>query len=210
MGTGELGNSWDEDYRARGALYGGAPRPVPAFPDGARVLELGCGDGKTLTALCGKHRTVVAVDYSPRAALLARAKRYPAPGPEIIVSDALHLPCRDRSFDAISACHVLGHSTAAGRKIMANEILRLLCPGGLVWFSDFSVRDFRYGTGQETEPGTFVRGTGIATHYFSWDDVQDLFSGFDQVFLRQESWTLRVRGTCYPRSEIAALFRRPP
>lgn len=209
MDTERRGDSWDADYRARGTLYGSAPQSIPEFPDGVTVLEIGCGNGKTLLALCQKNRAVVAIDYSPRAVTLARAKAYPEPGPRIIIADALTTPFRDRSFDAISACHILGHSTAHIRILIVRELMRLLRPGGLLWFLDFSSRDFRCGTGQETEEGTFKRGNGIMTHYFTEQEVRDLFSQFEPVSFRFENWTLRVRGTRYPRSEIVALFRRP-
>jgi len=136
-------------------------------------------------------------------------KAYPEPGPEIAVADAQHTPFCDHTFDAITACHVLGHCTASGRRIIIRELTRLLRPGGLIWFCDFSIRDFRFGSGRQTEPGTFERGNGIATHYFSEGEVRDLFSGFETAFLRYDDWTLRVKGVDYPRSEISALFRKP-
>jgi ubiquinone/menaquinone biosynthesis C-methylase UbiE len=151
----------------------------------------------------------VAIDFSFCAAGLAREKVYPEPGPEITLADALRTPFRDHAFEVITACHMLGHCTDSKRSAIIQELLRLLRPGGLIWFCDFSIRDFRYGTGRETEPGTFVRGNGIATHYFSEDEVRDLFNGLEPIFLQSDDWTLRVRGTHHPRSEISALFRRP-
>jgi len=209
METGDRGDFWEADYRFKGELYGGAPRSIPEFPYGATVLELGCGNGKTLSGLCRQHQSIVAIDYSPRAAHLARMKAYPEPGPEIAVADAQNTPFCDHTFDAITACHVLGHSMADSRIAIIDELMRLLRPGGLIWFCDFSIRDFRFGSGRQTEPGTFVRGNGIATHYFSEGEVRDLFSGFDTAFLRFDDWTLRVKGVDYPRSEISALFRKP-
>lgn len=207
---GESGDHWDAEYRNRGVLYGGVPRTLPPFPPGTVVLELGCGDGKTLQTLCGEDRTVVAADYAPGAAARARTRHYPLPGPAFVVADARVLPFRDAVFDAIVASHILGHSTALGREAIAGEIRRLLRPGGYVWFRDFSDGDFRCGSGTPIEPGTFVRGTGIATHYFTGTEVRDLFCGFEPILMRSENWTLRVRGTAYPRSEIATLFRKSP
>jgi len=210
METGNCGDFWDADYRTKGDLYGGAPRSIPEFPRGATVLELGCGNGKTLSGLCRQHQSIVAIDYSSRAAHLARMKAYPEPGPEIAVADALNTPFCDHTFDAITACHMLGHCTANSRIAIIDELMRLLRSGGLIWFCDFSNRDFRFGSGRQAEPGTFVRGNGIATHYFSENEVRDLFSGFEMAFLRFDEWTLRVKGIDYPRSEISALFQKPP
>jgi MPBQ/MSBQ methyltransferase len=210
MEIGDRGDFWEADYRTKGDLYGGAPRSIPDFPHGAKILELGCGNGKTLSGLCRQHQSIVAIDYSPRAAHLSRMKAYPEPGPEIAVADAQHTPFCDHTFDAITACHLLGHGTADSRIAIIEELTRLLRPSGMIWFCDFSTRDFRFGSGRQTEPGTFVRGNGIATHYFSEGEVRDLFSGFETAFLRFDDWTLRVKGVDYPRSEISALFRKPP
>jgi len=209
METGGRGDFWEADYRTKGDLYGGTPRSIPDFPRGATILELGCGNGKTLSGLCREHQSIVAIDYSPRAAHLARMKAYPEPGSEILVADALNTPFRDHAFEVITACHMLGHCTVNSRITIIEELMRLLRPGGLIWFCDFSIRDFRFGSGRQTEPGTFVRGNGIATHYFSEGEIRDLFSGFETGFLRFDEWTLRVKGMNYPRSEISALFQAP-
>lgn len=207
--AGKTGERWDAEYRARGVLYGGTPAGLPAFSPGEVILELGCGDGKTLAALCGEGRSVVAVDYAPGAVILAGARAYPPPGPAVAVADARQLPFCSNSFDTVIASHVLGHNTADGRDSIVHEIRRLLRPGGQVWFRDFSDRDFRSTSGTPIEPGTVLRGTGIPTHYFSEDEVRTLFSGFEPEVLRSEEWNLRVRGVSHPRSEIVALFRKP-
>ena len=58
------GCAWDSDYRRRGDLWGGAPVPLPDLP-AAAVLELGCGNGKTLAAW--PSWSVIAADISPHA-----------------------------------------------------------------------------------------------------------------------------------------------
>jgi ubiquinone/menaquinone biosynthesis C-methylase UbiE len=200
-------DSWDADYRQKGRLYGGAPRKLPAFPPGARVLELGCGEGKTLSAQIHHGWNVTAIDFSPHAVRLARSTARGGGGAEYAIADARTVPFRDRTFDAVVAIHLLGHSTSDGREKIVHEIHRVTRPGGQVFFADFSTADFRYGTGTEVEHGSFVRGNGILTHYFTEQEIAILFSGFTTECIRREEWTLRVKGTQYLRSELTALFR---
>ncbi|MDD1689218.1 MAG: class I SAM-dependent methyltransferase [Methanoregula sp.] len=203
-------DNWDADYSRKGSLYGGAPHQLPPFPAGSRVLEAGCGNGKLLSAMVHRDWCVTAIDFSPRAALMARATAREGSGAGVVVADARTIPFRDGSFDGVAANHILAHGMAADRSRIARELCRVLRPGGQLWFCDFSTRDFRNGAGHEAEPGTFVRGNGILTHYFSDNEVAGLFLGLDTVSVQRHDWILRVRGKEYIRSEITALFRKPP
>ena len=199
---------WDADYRQKGRLYGGSPRQLPAFPAGTRVLELGCGDGKSLSAMIAHGWDVTAIDFSSRAIQLAREVAGKGTGAALAVADAGTLPFPARVFDAVVAIHILGHSDEEGRTRIAQEIFRVIRPGGWLWFACFSQQDFRYGNGMETEPGTYLRGNGIPNHYFTDEEVSGLFSGFVVESLQRVEWVLRVRGKEHPRSEIEAVFRK--
>jgi MPBQ/MSBQ methyltransferase len=200
--------AWEADYAQKGRLYAGAPQPLPVFPAGSRVLELGCGNGKTLSAMCDTDWQVTAVDFSCSAVVLARKCVSNYPLADIAVADGRQLPFRDAVFDAVFAHHVLGHLTGPGRDRAARELSRVMKPGGKLSFCDFSCRDFRYGRGRTTEPGTFLRGNGIATHYFTVQEATGLFFGLSCGFIREETWTMRVRGEDHVRSEIVALFSK--
>ena len=198
---------WDEDYRKRGNLWGGAPAPLPDLPAGAAVLEVGCGNGKTLAALARQHPDVTAVDTSPHAVALAR--RHPGTATaRIAVADARCLPFCDGAFDAVFLVHVAGHLPAPGRRAAASEVCRVLAPGGTVFFRGFSVEDMRTGKGAETERHTYRRGDGIITHYFTEDEAAELFAPLVPVRVRTHRWRMRVRGRDLPRAEVEAVFRK--
>jgi SAM-dependent methyltransferase len=108
----------------------------------------------------------------------------------------------------IIASHITAHLNDDGRRKLADEVFRLLVPGGLLYFRDFSTTEFRYGRGVETEADTFTRKNGIMTHYFTDEEVLDLFSDLAVQSLVQHRWGLRVLGVVFPRAEIVAEFRK--
>jgi SAM-dependent methyltransferase len=197
---------WEEAYQRRGQRWSGAVPPLPALPRHARVLELGCGNGKTFLALLQKGWDTVALDFSGTAVKTARSHILPEHYGEGILADARNIPFCPASFDAIFAWHILGHMTGPDRIHIAREMSSLLRPGGLVLFSEFSREDFRYNQGTLLEEGTFLRGTAISTHYFTEDETRSLFPDLTCTSLWIHRWDLRVRGQDHARSEIQAVF----
>ncbi|MGB7788507.1 class I SAM-dependent methyltransferase [Methanoregula sp.] len=206
MTSGE--ECWEENYASRGPLWGGAVHLLPDLPNRARVLELGCGNGKTLSAMRSRGWNVTGIDISPRALQLARHASPGEPEITLAVADIRQLPFCAGSFDAVCAFHVLGHISTLDRASALQEISRVTRAGGQVFFRDFSTRDFRYGQGKETGPGTFLRGNGIQTHYFTGREVVDLFTGFVAESTGTCSWLMRVKGMEYVRSEITGIFAK--
>jgi cyclopropane fatty-acyl-phospholipid synthase-like methyltransferase len=202
-------NPWDDDYQRRGRLWGGSAPLIPRLPRSSRVLDLGCGNGKTTTSLVRAGCRVTAIDLSPHAATLCRNSCTDTDRVGILIADCRESPFRDGSFDAVIASHIIGHLSLSGRRQLAEEVHRLLVHGGTLHIRDFSCRDFRYGHGEETEPGTFTRKNGIATHYFTDDEIPALFSGLAVQSFEQHHWEMRVRGIVFPRAEIVAEFLKP-
>ncbi len=193
-------SAWERDYRSRGRLWGGGIKDLPALPEGSRVLELGCGDGKTLAAMPGDWR-ITALDISSGALRLSRRG-----DAALILADACRLPLQEESFDAVFAFHVTGHLLRPGREALAREAARVLRSGGSLFLREFGAEDMRAGQGDEVEQGTFRRGPGILTHYFTEREVEQLFSGLKPVVVGTHRWNLRIRGRDLLRSEIQAVF----
>jgi len=202
------GNIWEQEYRHRGRVWGGVTADLPDVCYGERCLELGCGTGKTLHSLLNSGSAIVAVDISPSALSQCKAACTNNLSLEIATTDIMHLPFRDDVFSASTLIHVLGHLNERDRKMCISEIIRVLRPGGIIIFRGFSSRDFRYKKGTEIEPGTFRRGNGLFTHYFSLEELKSLFSGLSFETASTHSWTLRIRGKDNPREEITVVVRK--
>ena len=200
--------AWDTVYRKRGELWGGSVPKLPDLPAGSRVLDLGCGNGRILAAAGERGWEIAAADISGHAVQIAKAATKGIADTEFLVADAGSLPFRESSFDAVIAWHVLGHGEETDRTKMIRELARILNEDGKIFFRGFSRDDMRYGKGTATEPGTFIRGDGILTHYFSEEETREMFRGFDTMDLITERWSMRIRGKDHLRAEIAGTFLR--
>jgi ubiquinone/menaquinone biosynthesis C-methylase UbiE len=96
---------------------------------GARVLDLGCGDGVltgTLVAATGAGGTVVGADVAEAALRRARARH---PRLELVrVPVDGDLPFEDTSFDVVWASEVIEHVADTARWL--SEVRRVLVPRG--------------------------------------------------------------------------------
>jgi SAM-dependent methyltransferase len=135
-----------------GSLFDGIAADAAAVaPDGARVLEVGCGPGRLSIRLARQHRlNVTGLDLDPAMVERARAnadrlgngdERRPA----FLVGDAASLAFPDGSFDLVVSTFSMHHwaDPTAGLA----EIARVLRPGAraLVWDLRPGVRPHPFG-----------------------------------------------------------------
>jgi SAM-dependent methyltransferase len=94
-----------------------------AIPPGARVLDAGCGSGRTLEELA-RYGTVSGIELDPDAAAFAASR---GKG-EVRVGRLEELPWEDGTFDLITCLDVIEH-TADDRRSLG-ELRRVSKPGG--------------------------------------------------------------------------------
>jgi len=135
---------WDRIAPFWAAHREGAPDPVvtwtPPLPDlqlrGARVLELGCGDGRRAVKMAAAGATVLATDASPvfvemvrrRADREAEACRDRLSTAVVDATDVDSLAQLDGPFDLVVADMVL--MNLLDLQPLASALPRLLAPGG--------------------------------------------------------------------------------
>jgi ubiquinone/menaquinone biosynthesis C-methylase UbiE len=106
------------------------------FPDGAKVLEVGCGTGAITRVLATRPRVgeVVGVDPSPYLIDKARALSPRVPNLAFEVGDGRALGFQDASVDVVILHTVLTH--VVGPETMLTEAHRILRPGGWLGICD--------------------------------------------------------------------------
>ncbi len=106
-------------------------RVLRELPPQARILDLGVGTGRELSALLDAGHAPVGVDVSPE--MLARCARRARPVPLVEADLWGALPFSDGAFDAAIALHgTLAHPPDdAAHARLATELARVLVPRGV-------------------------------------------------------------------------------
>lgn len=216
--AGSLGSSakrhflaWDREYAH---LKWGGPASVrntqAYLRPGSRILDAGSGNGRYLGELA-RHYTAVGIDISLVAlhnsrARLARSSRFS----EHIGASVSDLPFKTRSFDGVFCYGVLQHLFKEERESAVREFRRILREGGCVFFEAFGCEDMRCG-GENSIPyeeKTFSRQNGIIYHYFTKEEVKELFKEFEIIELEDSIKEKSFRREAYRRHMVRGIFRK--
>jgi SAM-dependent methyltransferase len=160
----------------------------------ARILDYGCGYGRTLAELShAGFQNLVGVDFSEAMLLRARAA---VPRPVLVRNTGHILPFKDVCFDAallfaVFTCIPDGNEQ---RSLLA-EIARVLRPGGLLYLSDVLVNtDQRNRERYECDAekyecyGVFELPEGVVVRHHSREWIAELTGSFQQ--LEYETFTV--------------------
>ena len=146
---------------------------------GAKVCDLGCGDGKLLSRMARLGYEAIGVEPDPDARAEAERK-----GLRVLPGTAEDLPAevRGRKYDCVMMIHVLEHSLRP--RLAASNAARLLSDGGLLVVE---------------VPNNEARGLGRAGVLWPWLDVPRHLNFFTKASLEKtcRGAGLDVLGTEY-------------
>jgi 2-polyprenyl-3-methyl-5-hydroxy-6-metoxy-1,4-benzoquinol methylase len=97
-----------------------------------KILDVGCNDGYVLNAF--PSNDLIGIDLTPKN----KSHRV-----KYIQGDGMHLPFPFETFDVVICLDTIEH--IENHKMIANELLRVLCPGGTLRISTPSSK-IRFGT----------------------------------------------------------------
>jgi SAM-dependent methyltransferase len=95
-----------------------------ALPAGARVLDAGCGSGRTLQELADYGAEVFGIELDPEAADVARSRD----NGDVRIGRLEELPYEDGFFDLITCLDVVEHTP--DDRVALGELRRVCKPGG--------------------------------------------------------------------------------
>ncbi|MDR2845673.1 MAG: class I SAM-dependent methyltransferase [Candidatus Methanoplasma sp.] len=191
---------WEKFYREQKRPWRGVGKLEGLeIEHGARVLDIGCGNGKTSSALINMGASVIGLDFSSSAVEYCRSMFGAAA--EFVVADCESMPFPDKSFDAVAAVHIFEHLNSDEAERTVSEIRRVLVPGGKVFIRVFAVGDLR-AKGKDSD----VKGNGISYRYYTEDQMSSLFSGFEVISSKRIDETARFGAV---RVKLESAFKLP-
>ena len=151
---------WDERYRAAEAAFGLAPTPLveawaDRFAPGARVVDVGAGEGRNALFLATRGVRTAALDFATEG-LKKAAERAAADG---LTLDVVEQDVRDwqpeaGAWDGV-VC-VFTHLLPDERAGFYQTVIRALRPGGLLVAEWFTPEQLGYRSGGPSVPDRLV------------------------------------------------------
>lgn len=186
---------WEGFYKTNGRAWRGNSRIPDPLSGNGDALDLGCGNGKTVSTLLDMGYRVTGIDFSETAVDMCR-KSF---GDSAVFEtcDVTDLPFDDSSFDYVTAVHILEHIDDANMPLAASEIVRVLRPGGFLFVRSFTPSDMRSGKRSVD---------GMLYVHRNPDEITFFFRDLETESAKRMDEPTRF-GTVRSRAEC--LFRRP-
>src|SRR5262245_18463374 len=183
---------WQRTYADNPDMYGEGPSEPGRYAidlltrEGSHeLLELGAGQGRDTLVFLASGFQVTAVDYAA-ASLLALHNQAVSlgvgDGLGVLAHDVRRpLPFPDATFDGVYSYMLFNMAlTVAELEALANDVRRVLRPGGLHVYTIRHVGDPHFGIGSNRGDGMFENG-GFIVHFFDRPLVERLAQGFSIV-----------------------------
>lgn len=160
----------------------------------ARILDYGCGYGRTLAELSDAgYEKLFGMDFSE--AMLRRCRREVL-RTKLIRNDGNGLPLKPCSFDAVLLFAVLTCIPDSNQQqILLTAVEQVLRPGGLIYLSDLLVNDdarnrerYQRCAADYKCYGVFELPEGVAVRHHQREWIEELMSPFRQ--LKYEPFTV--------------------
>ena len=140
------------------------------IPSGARILDLGCGNGVPITrALVNAGYSVVGLDSS--AGMLGHFRKN-LPSTRVVRADARRCPFADGCFDAAISWGMMFHLPPLQQAAVLASVARLLKPGAPFLFTAAEIKD-------ADDAGITGTMNGVTFHYYAVRSYRALLAEHD-------------------------------
>ena len=197
--------AWDELYRSQSRPWKGTISNRTPFPfkKGDKVLDIGCGNGKTSSALIEEGYDVTGIDISDTA--VEACKGSYGDKMKVICAPCDSIPLNDGSMDGTVMIHVLEHLDEDELKSTVKELIRVLRTDPKIFVRVFHTDDMRSERGERIDDRTIIRGNGIRYRYFTETELKDIFSEFHCISMERIDERTKFKTT---RVRIEAVFEK--
>jgi tellurite methyltransferase len=165
------------------------------------ALDIGAGDGETSLWLAGQGFAVEALEPDAGAAELLRSRSAPH-AVQVLQMDVLDFPIPSERYAIIVASAVLHFIDGALIHALAQQMVKGLLPGGMLFAAVFTVDDPAY-----LEPP--LEGSARVLHFFGRGELRQIFLPLD-VLAYDESRRAAPESTYGYRAGATLVARQPP
>jgi tellurite methyltransferase len=160
----------------------------------SQALDLGCGIGRHAITLARAGYRVIALDTSRVA--VENLKREAVVQKLIVhtlVGDVQSSIFKPGTFDLVISYNVIYHGRREDMSLVIQNVSTLLRPGGIFFFTCPTLKDGKYGEGEQVAPHTFLSPNSITPrdihHFCAEDDLETLLKALEIVsVVRDEHW----------------------
>jgi ubiquinone/menaquinone biosynthesis C-methylase UbiE len=165
---------------------------APFLLPNSQIIEYGCGYGRMMNILKSKgYKNLIGFDFAK--SMIARGKKE---NPDLdlrLIEKSGVISCDNESIDAILMSTVLCCLTEAEeRKLLVEEILRILKQNGILYITDFLLCEhFSYeekytqGMREFGKWGIYRTNEGLVVCHYSSQEILNLLSPFDIQWFEQ-------------------------
>jgi len=198
-------DAWNELYHSRSRQWKGIVTTKVPFPfgKGDRILDIGCGNGKTSASLIEMGCEVIGIDISEAA--VEACKRTFGDRMTVKCASADNIPLDDGIVDGVAMVHILEHLTDEELEAALKEVYRVLKKDGRVFVRVCHGDDMRSEKGERIDQRTVVRGNGIMYRYFDEIDLKKAFIGYREISMERIDEVTKFKET---RSRMEAVYGR--
>lgn len=215
--------AWDREYRA--GRYEQEP-PVTFVQDvlgiageqgliGGRGLYIGCGNGRNYLPLVEGGLDLVGLDISA-VAIDQLAKRVPGRRSRLVVGDLTALAADER-FPIVVALQVFQHGDRATAYDHVRAAQERVASGGLMCVRVNAVGtdiEHRHTVTETSDGALTVRyddgpKAGLDVHFFSCDELAQLFDGWDELLSIRSQVTQREPAERGQWTQWEAIWQKP-
>lgn len=207
-------NYFETAYRTGSDIWSHIPyyKPalamLPPLPHDAMILDIGAGRGLWLRKLLELGYRVLGVDYIQSIVdrVNADIKQHGiSDRARFVYGDVRDIPFADHSFDLVTDIGLLQHLDPADWQQYANELNRVLKPGGYIFSVLLAKESIRFlDVSPKHMPGSQIEKFGVSYYFFTPEELEQIYGSIGCTLVHQKTEQFGTRND--PADNITFLF----